>query len=697
MEAGSCNWTRASSSDAPRGDAGHGECRVRSLLVPGLCALTLLTCQPAPKNRNASKAGAPLKPLNLVVVTIDTLRADHLHCYGYPSVETPVLDRLAREGTRFETAVAQAPLTPPSHASIFTGTYPTVHKVRNTGGFVLQSSSKTLASILREQGWDTAAFVGAAVLKKAFGFNQGFAVYDDQMPKSRKKDEAGEYPERRAGEVVDRALAWLAAQSGKPFLMWLHLYDPHMPYDPPEPFRKKYRRNPYDGEIAYADRELGRFLDAVEKRSPENTLFVVLADHGESLGERGEYTHGVFLYDTTLHIPLIMKGPGVPAGASVKQQVRTIDVLPTILALMGGKPPAECQGVSFVPAFRGQPVAASSSYAETLYPRMNMGWAELRGIRTGRWKYIRAPRPELYDLAEDPGEANNVVDRHPKEYRELERQLSAITQTPDGKPERIQTSTVDQRTMDQLKSLGYLSGFTGRQYELTGKGPDPKDRVEILKVLEAMAGGSKLPAGRRIEALQRAIAEDPGNPTTLFYLGGELEKTGRYEDAMKLYESAIHRGVQNGRIYSRMADLYLRSGRKDDAISFYEKAAQFNPSDFESQTNLATAYLEKGRVDDAERVFRWVLTGEESAAAYNGLGLVSIQRQNPAAARGQFENAVRLDPDLVEAQLNLGLIYRMAGETSRARSCFETFLAKASPSRYGDVIPKVRQELSAMQ
>ena len=326
----------------------------------------------------------PLRKLNVVLVTIDTLRPDRLGCYGYSKAETPNLDNLARKGMLFENAVSHTPLTAPSHASIFTGQYPTVHKVRDTGGFVLQPSNAALAPILQGQGWDTAAFIGASVLKKRFGFNQGFAVYDDQMAT----------PERRAGEVVDRAVRWLDSQSGKPFLLWVHLFDPHLPYDPPSPFKEKYSGNPYDGEVAYTDRELGRLFDRIAKKSPaEDTLIVVLSDHGESFSEHGEYAHGVFLYDATLRIPLLIAGAGVPAGLRVKQQARTIDLLPTLLELVGIGVPQNVQGVSLTPAFTGKAVAAEWSYAETLFPKFNMGWAELRGMRTNRWKYIRAPRP----------------------------------------------------------------------------------------------------------------------------------------------------------------------------------------------------------------------------------------------------------------------------------------------------------------
>ena len=659
-------------------------------------AALLFSCASSQKKTEAETAH--WQPLNVVVITIDTLRADHLHCYGYPNIETPNLDELAQRGVLFENAVAQAPLTPPSHASIFTGQYPTVHHVRNTGGFVLSSASRPLARILQEQGWDTAAFVSSAVLKKVIGFNNGFGIYDDQMPRQGNKENFSEDPERRGGDTVDRALHWLDGQSGKPYFLWVHLYDPHMPYDPPSPFKERYKDRPYDGEIAYTDQQVGRLLDAVGKKGPAGkTIVAVLSDHGESLSQHGEYTHGVFLYDATLHIAFMMAGPGIPAGVHVKQQVRSIDFLPTLLALLGGNTPATVQGLSLVPAFAGKSVDANISYEETLYPKLALGWAELRGIRTNHWKYIRAPKPELYDLNSDPGETTNVIQQHPAEVQRLEAQLKNII--GNGGSEKVQTHMVDERQMAQLRSLGYLSGFSPQKYDLKGQGPDPKDKVGILKLLYlAENPASKLPAARRIAMLEQAVREDTQNPSLYHQLGGELEKAGRYKDALRLYETALQHGVENGRLHSRIADLALRGGDKDRAIAEYEKAARFNPSDLESQTNLATAYLEKGRVADAERVFSFVVASDaDSAAGHNGLGLIAIQKHDMPDAQVQFEKAVQIDPDLVEAQMNLGLIYEMAGDRARARACFEAFLAKASRAQYGSIIPKVKQELATLQ
>jgi arylsulfatase A-like enzyme/Tfp pilus assembly protein PilF len=672
----------------------------RSALRPfGLIFVLLLaSCSSKPKPEAASNEMARLKPLNVVVVTVDTLRADRLHCYGYPNIETPVLDGIAQRGALFENAVVQTPLTPPSHASIFTGQNPNVHKVRNTGGFVLQPSSHPLARLLHEQGWQTGAFVGSAVLKKLFGFNNGFDVYDDEMPRPGNRNEFREDPERKASVVVDRAIHWLENRnSGSPFFLWVHLYDPHIPYAPPPEFAAKYKGRPYDAEIAYSDAQLGRLFEAVGKKSPaDQTLIAVLSDHGESLGEHGELTHGVFLYDSTMRIPFLMAGPGIPAGVRIRPQVRSIDFLPTLLELMGGRAPGYVQGASLVAAFSGKTPATDLSYAETLYPKMNMNWAELRSIRTDRWKYIRAPRAELYDLAADPHEQKNVLAENRAEVQKLESELKKIAGSGS---EKVETAMVDERVMDQLKSLGYVSGAGGRSYDLTNSGTDPKDAIRILQMIdEAESSQNNLPEPKRIALLKQALAQDPKNPSLYYQLGGRLEKNALYDQAMELYRTALSKGIESARLHSRLGDLLVRRGEKEAAIAEYEKAARINPADLDSQNNLATAYLEKGRLADAERVFQWVLTNDSSyAAAQNGMGLISIQRQDHNAARGYFQKAVDLDPELVEAHLNLGLLYEMAGDRARARSSFETFLAKASPAHYGHVIPRVKQELANLR
>ena len=649
-------------------------------------ALLLLTaCGSGRKNGPANGDAAPLRKLNVVLITIDTLRADRVGCYGYAKAETPHLDRIAKHGVLFENAVAQAPLTAPSHASMMTGQYPTVHKVRDTGGFVLPQSGPSLAAMLQDQGWDTAAFVGSSVLKRRFGFNRGFAVYDDAMPGGAK-----EAADRRAGEVVDHAVRWLDAQSGKPFLLWVHVYDPHLPYDPPPPFRERYKDRPYDGEIAYTDQQLGRLFDALGHKSPENTIVAVLSDHGESFSEHGEYAHGVFLYDTTLRIPFLLEGPGVPAGRRVRQQARTIDLLPTLLELMGAKTPQGVQGISLAHAFAGKEDSAAWSYEETLFPKLNMGWAELRGIRTNRWKFIRAPKPELYDLAQDPGETANVIAAHPAEVRDLLAKLNSVA----GAGEKVQPAQIDQRTLAQLKSLGYLGGSSQKEYALTGQGIDPKDRTEVLKLLH-FGVHSSLPAARRIAMLREAVAKDPANPALYSNLGDLYMGAGQPGEAMKLYQDGLAKGIRNAWLYSRLGQLNLRQGKKAEAIPLFETAARLNPSDYESLQNLAAAYRETGRLADAERVLQSILqSGEEFGAAYNEMGMVAYQKGDVNSAQGYFEKAARLD---AAYQLNLARLYKASGDSTRARAAFEAFLAaKGSSPEYRPMLPQVKQELAAL-
>lgn len=502
--------------------------------------------------------------------------------------------------------------------------------------------------------------------------------------------------------VIDHAIDWLDTQAGKPFFLWVHLYDPHMPYTPPSPFREEYKGHPYDGEIAYTDQQLGRLIDVLNKKAPKNTIIAVLSDHGESLGDHGEYTHGVFLYDSTLRIVFIMAGPGIPAGMQIKRQVRSIDFLPTVLNLMGGKAlvPHQVQGTTLVPAFSGNPVDTGTSYEETLYPKINMGWSELRGVRTNHWMYIHAPKSELYDLTQDPGETKNVIQEHPLQAERLESTLNrVIAEEGHGTTEKVKLGLMKKQTEEELYSLGYLSAYSPRTFELTGKGIDPKDRTNILKLLyEAENPSSNTSAARRLDLERQALAEDPTNPQIYYLLGGRYDKAHQYKEEMNLYRAAVKRGIESGLLHSRIADLLVREGKKDEAIAEYEKATQLNPSDLGSLANLATAYMEKGRFDDAERDFKRILaTNPDNATAQNGLGLIAIQRRNFQAALRYFERAVQLDPNLLEAQVNLGLIYEKAGDLEGARKCFETFLAKASPSQYATVIPKVRQELASLR
>ncbi len=348
--------------------------------------------------------GASRRAPNVVVITIDTLRADHLGCYGYKQIHTPNIDALAADGARFERAYTAVPVTLPSHTAIFTGTYPMLSGMHDFAANKLNPTQPTLASVLKEHGYATAAVIGSAVLDSRFGLNRGFDFYYDHFDFSRLEEANLDEMERPGNIVADLALDWLGKNSQKKFFLWMHLYDPHFPYRPPEPYSHEYAAQPYDGEIAFADAQLGRLLRFLkEKGLYQNTLIVLSGDHGESLGEHGEKTHGFFIYNATMHVPLIIRLPGKPAALVVGDPVSLIDLMPTILAAAGLETPAQVQGRSLLPSLQGKPGEPNRSlYGETFLPRLHFNWSELRGVENAKYHFIDAPRPELYDLNERP-------------------------------------------------------------------------------------------------------------------------------------------------------------------------------------------------------------------------------------------------------------------------------------------------------
>ncbi|MFQ5791363.1 MAG: sulfatase, partial [Acidobacteriota bacterium] len=363
-------------------------------------------------------------PVNVLLITIDTLRADRVGCYGYAAPTTPHIDSMAEEGVVFEKAIAQAPVTLPSHASLLTGTYPPTHGVRDNVTYQLSEASLTLAEVLEKQGYETAAFIGAFPLHRRFGLGQGFSHYDDRVG-SQREAAAGFFAERRAEAVVDAALEGLGRVKSRPFFYWVHLFDPHVPYDPPSPVRERFRDS-YDGEVAYVDSQVGRLLQGLERaRLSDETLIVLTSDHGESLGDHGERTHGFFIYDTTMHVPLILRHPSLGRPRRVDGQVRSVDIMPTVLDLLQVPVPREVQGESLRPALAGEPFDRPA-YTESYVPLVNFHWSPLRGLRYQGWKYIEAPRPELYDLSRDPDEEDNRFEAEPERAASLRRKLFAM-------------------------------------------------------------------------------------------------------------------------------------------------------------------------------------------------------------------------------------------------------------------------------
>jgi arylsulfatase A-like enzyme/Flp pilus assembly protein TadD len=664
-----------------------------------LCLLAILATGCRRSETPISPGPAP-RDANVLLITLDTTRADHLSCYAPNGAKTPHLDALAARGVRFANATVQVPLTLPSHACIMTGAYPTVHGLRDMGGFVLTPDHPTLASIAKSAGFETAAFVGSRVLSKHFGISNGFATYDDDMTAKTEEGLPGAFPERRASVVTDRALEWLKQNGNKKFFLWAHYYDPHAPYDPPEPYHRTYSKDAYSGEIAYTDEQVGRIFDWIDQADlSSRTLIVVTGDHGESLGEHGEMTHGIFLYDSTLHVPLIMAGPDVPAKKVIDEQVRSIDIMPTCLDFLHLSPGKEAQGVSLWPLIRdGRHVRTDFAYLETLYPRTFMGWSELRALRTDTMKMIIAPHPELYNLESDPHETVNLITSDRADAAKMEKKIWEIA-GEGSKQEKLMSSPVDAQTRRELESLGYVSAGTPKEIKLGTSAPDPKDRVAVLKILsqvETLLNAKKYAAGAQLMA--QGLKIDPANPLSHIYLALAYERMGQYERAVRVYEDAIEMKLGTDQIYSRLGKDELRLNHLDKALAAMARGSEINPTDLDNLRNLGTAYLQVNRLEDAERTFKAItVQNDKYAAAYNGLGLVAIRRDDAEGALRNFQKAMETDPGEVEPLLNLGLLYQKSGNKEQAIHYFELFLNKADRQDYGSLLPKVRAAIQELR
>ncbi|MDJ0787734.1 MAG: sulfatase, partial [Myxococcota bacterium] len=445
----------------------------------------------------ADKAPEALEIDRVVVITIDTLRADHVGAYGASFARTPVLDGLARDGVRFDVATSPAPVTLPAHTSLFSARDPSEHGVRHNGLFQVQPELPLLAERLSDAGFATGAFVGAFVLDRRFGLARGFDVYDDEMSIDRGTAGTFGFAERTADEVVDRALAWLDGAPDR-FFLWAHFYDPHADYRPPAGFALALPGRPYDGEIAFTDSQVGRLLAAIDERWPNGrTLVVATSDHGESLGQHGESTHSYLIYEPTQRIPLLMKGPGLPVGKVVASPVRLIDVAPTVLALLGLPALEGASGVDLRDRIAGSEDAPLVTYMETLAPHFDFGWASLVGVREGDYKLIRGTRTELYDLSTDPGETRNLADERPELVARLEAEIDTRIES-GGDP--TPTRNIDEEERQRLVALGYLLPEEGSEPAGSWlEGPDPTENVDAIhRVTEA---GNLLEQGRWNDAL----------------------------------------------------------------------------------------------------------------------------------------------------------------------------------------------------
>ena len=595
-----------------------------------------------------SSAQVKLAP-NVVVITIDTLRADHLGCYGYQQIRTPNIDALASEGVRFERAFTPVPVTLPAHTVIFTGTYPMLSGMHDFSGNKLNPSHLTLASVLKQHGYTTAAVIGSAVLDSRFGLNQGFDFYYDHFDFNRLQESNLEEMERPGNVVADVALDWLGKNRQSQFFLWMHLYDPHYPYRPPPPYSEQYKDRPYDGEIAFADEQVGRLLSFLKAQGLyRNSLIVLSGDHGESLGEHGEKNHGFFIYNATLHVPMIIRLPGSPPARVVPEIVSLADLMPTILKVLKFDLPAQAQGLNLLPLMAGKkPEEPRNLYAETFLPRLHFNWSELRAVETEKYQFIDAPKPELYDLSQDPDETQNLYPEKRAVAEELRARLAALISQYSAGPELAEKTPLDPELMERLKSLGYAGFSGGGNPTISDRDlPDPKDRIQIYELIsEAIADSQHGRYQESIERLSVALKTEP-NAVPVHYLQGlNYYHLKEFPKAVAELQRVVELSPDYALACYQLGLAYARNDQMDEAIAALKHALDLDPTNFDAGYNLGVAYLHKQMVPEAAAAFRQSITiAPDHAPSHLALGQVLLQQGRIDEAVTQLRTAAELSP-----------------------------------------------------
>ncbi|MGH9139958.1 MAG: sulfatase-like hydrolase/transferase, partial [Vicinamibacterales bacterium] len=711
---------------------------VAAMLVVGIGIIWVLHQRPG-----RSLAHDACHGCNVLLITIDTLRLDRLGAFGGRPGLTPNLDRVASEGFRLTRAYASAPLTLPSHTSIMTAVSPPVHGVRNNSLFRLGDRIPTLASVLKSAGYRTGAFVGAFVLDARFGLNRGFDVYDDRYGEKAPGDPA-EGAERRAEEVVRPAEAWIVQGAGRreqdggrlgqspapslqsppspepsalspqPFFAWVHLYDPHAPYRAPEPYASQHE--PYDAEVAYTDAMVGRLLDDLRKAGLlDRTLVVVAADHGESLGEHGERTHGVFVYDVTMRVPWIMwagpgaraEGSGLGAGSSSDALVRLIDLAPTVLDLLGLAAPGEFEGRSVVPAVNGEESEAPPAYLEAMDANLTRNWAPLTGIATRDYKLIDLPIPELYDLGADPHETVNLFTRQPERARTLEALLRGTTVGFSARATGAPKATLDADARARLQALGYVTSSAAPGARSYTDADDPKTLIgpaeELNRALETFNRGARADGMRTVAAIQRAhpgfatasgiyasmqrsTGDLPGAIATLedlvrrniadqsvmVVLAGYLQESGALDRAAALLQAIIAAHPDYAEAYNSLGVVASRQGKHADARAAYRRMLELDPTSARTYANLGADEFATGELSEASSDLQHALSLDPKlAAAHNALAAIHMRQGRAPAAIAEWKLAIELEPGLFDALYNLAVALDDAGRHDEARQYIE--------------------------
>jgi arylsulfatase A-like enzyme/Tfp pilus assembly protein PilF len=622
-------------------------------------------------------APVSIEEMNIVLFTIDTLRADHLECYGYKGVKTPNINRLADEGVLFKYDIVQTPLTLPSHSSILTGTYPLFHGIRDNGGFYLDENQITLAEELRDKDYSTSAFVAAFVLDSRWGVDQGFDYYFDNFDLTKYKKVSLDSVQRRGDEVLAEAYKWLKKNSHAKFFSWIHLYDPHTPYEPPEPYLTQYKGfnyGLYDGEIAYVDQLMGEFLSFMEENGLlEKTLIIFTSDHGESLGEHKESAHGFFIYDAAVRVPLIIRFPNKKLSPRIiENRVKSIDIMPTILNLVGEKIPENVQGESLLPLIlRPENIDEPGAYSETYWPNYHYGWSELKSLSKGRYKFIDAPRPELYDLFEDPGEKNNLVNKKASLGHQMKRELDELIEKYSAEGiEDAGPQTLDNDSLVKLQALGYIGSFRSSSKKRGEKLADPKDKIELYNEIKlAQFLVTKEEMEKAENKIKDVLNKDPSVLEARYILGNIYDKQKEYDKAIEEYKKALAVEPEYSEAIFGLASVFKKKGKIEEAIIGFKRLIEIDPKDTKPLLHLADIYLGREELDEA---LRYLKSGTEidpeAPIFHNQLGAVFIQKEMYDEAEKEIKIALSIERSipLNNAHFNLALIREARGDYAQA-------------------------------
>jgi arylsulfatase A-like enzyme/Flp pilus assembly protein TadD len=644
------------------------------------------------------------RDFNVIVITLDTTRADRLPSYGCQDVVTPTLDAFAARGVRFEKCYAQTPLTLPSHTTLMTGTLPLFHGIRDNGGFFVPEKLKTMAELFKDKGYETGAFIAAYVLDSKWGLNQGFDTYFDKFDLSKFKRVSLGTVQRPANEILDQALPWLEERKAKRFFAWLHLYDPHTPYEPPPPYDKLYANRPYLGEIAFADSEIGRLWGWLQSNGLLEKTFIIFAgDHGESLGEHEEQSHGFFVYQAAIHVPLIVVTPFPKLQGVVSPEVTTLaDVLPTVCDMAGLPVPAEVQGKSLLPAFFGRRRKETPlAYSETYYPRFHYGWSDLKSVQDGRYKLILAPVPELYDVVADPREEKNLVYLEKKVYENLNAEAEAFIARAGRNAYEVDVSKVDEETREKLSALGYVGSFTDPAKLKGKKLANPKEKITVFNELSrAREMGFDGKADEAIRIIKGIIATDPDVTEAYFSIGNILfqdrkfpeaigyftqvldrkpddsfaainialafEGMGRYDEAEKFLLGHIGKGFTDPQFYFMLGNMSYVQKKYDQAIPYLEKCLVSNAESAGSHSLLGAIYIIKNDLPRAEEHLRKAAELNPRLANIHFFSAeLADKRGLTSEAESEYLKQLEVSPKHFKSMYNLARIYRQAGDTAR--------------------------------